>query len=95
MYLVPVTSGLFLHTAHQMSMAQRVVFNIHSESSPKRQIFYSSKLKEFADDNFRFYENGRQFFKPLENNEEKGEITRYEQILLFPECFQKICTAAT
>ena len=25
----------------------------------------------------------------------KGEIARYEQFLLFPQCFQKICTADT
>ena len=24
---------------------------------------------------------------------EKGEIARYEQFLLFPQCFQKTCTA--
>ena len=23
----------------------------------------------------------------------KGEIARYEQLLLFPQCFQKTCTA--
>ena len=23
----------------------------------------------------------------------KGEIARYEQVLLFPQCFQKTCTA--
>ena len=27
----------------------------------KQQILDSSKLKEFPDDNFRFYENGRKF----------------------------------
>ena len=30
---------------------------------PKRQILDSSKLKEFADHNFNFDENGRKFFK--------------------------------
>ena len=33
----------------------------------KRQILDSSKLKEFADDNFKFDENGRKFLKPVEN----------------------------
>ena len=28
-----------------------------------------------------------------ENTEGKREIARYEQFLLFPQCFQKICTA--
>ena len=57
---------------------------ISSHSFPKRQIFDSSKLKEFADDNFRFNENGTKFFKRVENNVEKGEIAFYEQFLLFP-----------
>ena len=51
----------------------------------------SSKLKEFADDNFRFDKNGRKLFKWVENTVGKGEIARYEQFLLFPQCFQKAC----
>ena len=30
---------------------------------PKRQILDSPKLKDFADDNFRFNDNGRKFSK--------------------------------
>ena len=30
-----------------------------------------------------------------ENTVEEGEIDRYEQFLLFPQCFQKACTADT
>ena len=59
----------------------------------KRQILDSSKLKEFADDNFEFDENGKKFSKCAENTVGKGEIARYEQFLLFPQCFQKTCTA--
>ena len=51
----------------------------------------SSKLKEFADNNFRFNENGRKLSKPIENTVGKGEIARYEQFLLFLQCFQKAC----
>ena len=29
----------------------------------------------------------------IENTEGTGEIARYEQILLFLQCFQKICAA--
>ena len=65
------------------------------ELFPKRQILDSYKLKEFADDNFRFYENGRKFSKRVENNVGKGEIARYEQFLLFLHCFQKTCSANT
>ena len=51
----------------------------------------SSELKEFADNNFKFDENGRKLFKRVENTVGKGEIARYEQFLLFPQCFQKVC----
>ena len=56
-----------------------------------KQILDSSKLKEFADDNFRFDENGRNLSKRSENTVGKGEIAHYEQFLLFPQCFQKAC----
>ena len=62
---------------------------------PKRQILDSSKLKEFADDNFKFDENGRNVSRRVENNVGKGEIARYEQFLRFQQCFQKTCTAHT
>ena len=51
----------------------------------------SVQLKEFADDNFIFDENGRKLSKQVENTVGKGEIARYEQFLLFPQCFQKAC----
>ena len=41
----------------------------------------------FADDNFKFDENGRKFSKQVENTLGKGEIARDEQFLLFPKCF--------
>ena len=50
-------------------------------------------LKEFADDNFKFDENGRKLSKQVENTVGKVEIAHYEQFLLFPKCFQKTCTA--
>ena len=58
---------------------------------PKRQISDSSKLKEYADDNFEFDENGKKFSKWVEKTVGKGEIARY--VLLFQQCFQKTCTA--
>ena len=54
-----------------------------------RQTLDASKLKEFADDNFKFDENSRKFSKWVENTVEKGEITCYEQFLLFPTMFSK------
>ena len=58
-----------------------------------RQLFPKSLQttisKEFADDYFRFEENNRKLAEWVENTVEKGEIARYEQFLLFPQCFQK------
>ena len=58
---------------------------------PDDKILDSSKLKGFADDNFKFDENGRKLSKQVENTVGKGEIACYEQFLLFPQCFQKAC----
>ena len=48
-------------------------------------------MKEFADDNFKLDENDRKLSKRVENTVGKGEIARYEQFLLFPQCFLKAC----
>ena len=45
------------------------------------------KLKESADDNFKFDENGRKFSKRVENTVGKGEIA----ISPFPTVFSKAC----
>ena len=37
----------------------------------------------------------KKFSKRIENSVGKGEIARYEQFLLLPQCFQKTCTANT
>ena len=42
-----------------------------------------SKLKEIGDKKFTFDENDGNFSDRVENAEEKGEIARYEQFLLF------------
>ena len=46
------------------------------------------QIEEFAEDNLEVDENSRKFSKWVENTGGKGEITRYEQFLLFPQCFQ-------
>ena len=48
----------------------------------------SSKLVEFADDNFKFDENGRKFSKRVENTVGKREIAGYKQSS-FPILFSK------
>ena len=46
-------------------------------------------MKKFTDDNSVVDENGRKFFNTVENTVGKGEIARYEQFLLFLQCFRK------
>ena len=55
----------------------------------------SFKFKEFADGIFKFDENDRKVSKRVENTVGKGEIAHYEHFHLFPQCFQKTCTADT
>ena len=53
----------------------------------------SFKLKEFADDNFIFSENGRKFSKRVENTVGNGEIAHGREYL--SQCFHKTFTADT
>ena len=53
------------------------------------KILDRSKLKQSADDSFKFDENSRKFSKQIENTVGKGEIA--QQFFLFPQCFQKAC----
>ena len=71
------------------------VFRVWFNPLPDDKFLDSSKLKEFADDNFKFEENGRKSSKRVENSAVIGEIARYEQFLLFPQCFQKTFTVDT
>ena len=61
----------------------------------KRHILDASKLNEFGDDKFKFDEYGEKILKRVENTVGKGEISYYEQFLLFPQCFQKTCRSDT
>ena len=68
-------------------MPQNEYLQSNGLTFPKRHILESTKLKEFADDKFKFDENDRKFSKPIKNTVGKGEIARYEQFLLFPQGF--------
>ena len=83
-YLMCVLCVHISHTEHIHQPGVRLPIT-------RRQIFDSSKLKEFADDNFKFDENGKKLSKWVGNTVGNGEIARYEQFLLFPQCFQKVC----
>ena len=52
--------------------------------------FHSSKLKESADNNFKFDGNGRKFSKQEENTAGKGEIAHYKQFLIFQLFFRRL-----
>ena len=86
----------FLHFSQCFLLHQRYKLSLVPPLPvPKQQIVDSSKLKEFANDNFKLYEKDREFSKWVENTVGKGEIARCEQFLLFPQCFQRTCTADT
>ena len=80
-----------MHPSIKNKNSTYTVYIITAFNPLRRQILDSSKLKEFADDNFKFDENGRKLSKWVENTVGKGEIACYEQFLLFPQCFQKAC----
>ena len=73
----------------------KTILTFNNLTLSKRQILDSSKLGAFADDNIKFDEKGRKFAKRVENTVGKGRISHNEQFFLFPQCFQKTCTADT
>ena len=56
----------------------------------------SSKLKDFAENNFKYDENDKKFSEREENTVVKREIAQKQAISPFPTVFfQKMCTADT
>ena len=58
---------------------------------PDDKILDWSKLKAFAEEKSNVTKKIISVFDRVENIVEKGEIARYEQFLLFPQCFRKAC----
>ena len=81
--------------ALNLDQSKNLSFGKRVNQFPKQQILDSSNLKQFADYNFKFDENGKKFSKSVENTVGKGEIACYEQFLLFPQCFQNTLSADT
>ena len=54
------------------------------------KVLSSTELREFADDNFKFNENGNKFFKRVENTVGKEEISCNNQFLIFSQYFQDL-----
>ena len=65
---------LILCGGNEKSRTQNVSFLNHF---PKQQILDSSKVKDYADGNFKFDENGRKFSQRIENTVRKGEIAHH------------------
>ena len=55
----------------------------------------STKLKEFAENNFKVDENGGKLSLNVGSAVGKGEITLYEQFLMLAHSFAKACAADT
>ena len=62
---------------------------------PKRQILDSSKLKDFADDNFEPDENRRKFSKRVEKAVGKKEKLLVMSNFYFPTVVKRLVTADT
>ena len=67
---------------------QRLFFN----PLPDDKILDWSKLKQFADYNFKFDENSKKFSKRVENSVGQGENARYEQFLLSHSVFKRLAS---
>ena len=63
--------------------------------SPKRQISDCQNLKSLQTTISKFDENGGKIPGRVEHVVQKEEITRYEQVLRFPQSFQKTCAVDT
>ena len=70
--------------------------NLHLRNPiPKRQILDSSKIKEFADDNFKFDENGRKFWNGQNTLWEIKKLLVTSYFALSQGVFHKTCAADT
>ena len=56
---------------------------------------FTYKLNKLADNNFKFDEMAERSLNSCRNHCGKTRNRNNEQFLLFPECFQKTCTAGT
>ena len=70
-----------------MAVGDAHVFTVFLTPVPK-QLFFPKPATTFLTCFCMFSEQ-------VENTVRKGEIARYEQFLLFPQCFQKTYTADT
>ena len=67
----------------------KVCHLVKSSPIPNDKIQTLPNLKEFAENNFKFDENGRKFSKSEENNAGNGEIACVRATSPFPTVFSK------
>ena len=85
-----------LNTIQYDTIFLRLYFNFKlSFTLSQTTNFRPFQFQTLQTDNFKFDENSRKFSKRVENTVGKGEIARYEQFLLFPQCFKKILLLQT
>ena len=90
--------GTYFSFQMYFKMSSAICFNLNPSkillsvklSLTQAKILDPSKLKEFADNYFKFDENGRKFSIRVENTVGKGEIAYYKQFLLFQQFFSKV-----
>ena len=82
----------FSHNVFNSCLFLMSICGVKGLPFPKQQTLDFFKTKESADDNFEFDGSGRKVSKRVENTVGKGEIARYEQFPLFPQCFPTNCT---
>ena len=75
--------------AHAYPFACIVFISRVNQPFPKRQILDSSNLKEFADDNFKFDENGQKVFQMGRKHSGKRRNCSLRAISSFPTVFSK------
>ena len=85
------TSALFfLYYSHHISQWKKTEIDCtkHLNPFPNEKILDSSKLEEFADDNFKFDKNGIMFSKQVENSGKKRNCS-LRAISPFPTVFSE------
>ena len=75
--------------AHLMNFSLQQVHGILTHYQTTNFSFFQSE--RVCRQYFKFDKNGKKLSKRVENTVGKEEIARYEQFLLFPQCFQKAC----
>ena len=86
--------GLILNKTRKYNSEWMVAHHLYINPSETNNFRHFQPERLFRGQ-FLIWWKCRKFSYRVENTVGKGEIACYEQFLLFPQCFQKICTADT